>query len=409
MRISSSQVFNSGVQRLQDINVQQQKTQQQISSGKKVLKPSDDPVAATRILQLKQQLDQTDGFKKTISLSTNRLERQDSVLGSMNESIIRARELTINAGDGALNMDDRKSLATELRQVLDQMAGLANTKGPEGEYLYSGHKGQTQPFQKDASGSWVYQGDEGQRSVEIDNGVSLAVTDNGKRAFVDVPSDRPTFSTRASDRNTSEPPAAISTGMITDRETFEEFYPDDLVVKFDRDGDGNTVYNVTSRDTGRVFLENEPYQDGQPIAVAGMQFEVSGDPEAGDAFFVETAEKQGLLTTMEKLIHGLETHGDNSAGREALRDTIDQALANLDNGQTRALEVQSNVGTKLNTLKSTNEFLEDSDVLSKTVLSELEDLDYAEAISRLTQQTFVLQAAQQSFAQIARLSLFDSL
>ncbi|TVP54148.1 MAG: flagellar hook-associated protein 3 [Halomonadaceae bacterium] len=409
MRISSSQVFNSGIQRLQDSNVQQQKTQQQVASGKKLLTPSDDPVAATRILQLKQELTSSEQFKNNINLSTNRLQRQDSVLSSMNEGLIRVRELTIQAGDGALNMSDRKALATELRQVLDQMASLANTRGPDGEYLYSGHKGQTQPFQQDSGGKWVYQGDEGRRSVEIDKGVSLAVTNNGKEAFVDVPSDRPTFSTRGSEANSAQPPASISTGMIIDREQFEDFYPDDLVVKFDRDASGNTVYSINSRDTGRELVSNAPYQSGQPIAAAGMQFEVEGDPEAGDAFFVETSKKQGILTTVEKLIHGLENHQDNSAGRDALRDTIDQALANLDNGQNRALEIQSSVGTRLNTLESTGNFLGDSDLLTREVLSGLEDLDYAEAISRLTQQTFVLQAAQQSFAQISRLSLFDSL
>ncbi|MDX1590117.1 MAG: flagellar hook-associated protein FlgL [Oleiphilaceae bacterium] len=409
MRISTSQVFDSGVQRLQDINVQQQKTQQQVATGKKLLTPSDDPVASTRILQLKQELSSTEQFKDNINLSRSRLERQDSVLSTVNESIIRVRELTIQAGDGALSSQDRKTLAVELRQVLDQMASQANTQGADGEYLFAGHKGQTQPFQKDNAGNWVYQGDEGQRSVEIDKGVTLPVTNNGKQTFVDIPSDRPTFATRASEANTANPPASISAGIVTDRETFEDFHPDDLVVKFDRDAGGNTVYSVHSRDTGRQLVDGAPYESGQPITVAGMQFEVQGEPEPGDAFFVETTDSQGLLTTVEKLIEGLEKHPDSPEGRVALRDTIDQTLANLDNGQNRALQVQSSVGTRLNTLEATEAFLEDSDLLSKETLSELEDLDYAEAISRLTQQGFVLQAARQSFAQIARLSLFDSL
>lgn len=409
MRISSSQVFNSGVQRLQDINVQQQKTQQQVASGKKLLTPSDDPVASTRILQLRQDLSSSDQFKDNINLSRSRLERQDSVLSSVNESIIRVQELTIQAGGGALNSEDRQTLARELRQVLDQMASQANAQGADGEYLYGGHQGQTQPFQKDGAGNWVYQGDEGQRSVSIDKGVTIPVTNSGKETFVDIPSDRPTFATRASEANTSQPPAGISTGIVSDRESFEDFYPDDLVVKFDRDGDGNPVYNVHSRETGRELVSNAPYESGQPVTVAGMQFEVQGEPEEGDAFFVETTEKQGLLTTVEKLIEGLEKHPDTPAGKEALGETIDQALANLSNGQARTLEVQSSVGTRLNTLESTEAFLEDSDLLSKETLSDLEDLDYAEAISRLTEQGFVLQAARQSFAQIARLSLFDSL
>ena len=409
MRISTSQVFNQGLQELQRINTDQARTQKQVATGKKILNPSDDPVASTRITQLKQQLAQGDQFVRNAELSKTRLERQDGVLSGFTESLARARELTIRAGDGALSKTDRESVATELRQVLDQMVSLANTRDAQGEYIFGGFRGEEAPFQKDISGNIEYRGDEGQRSVEIDNDVFVPVNDNGKQTFGAIPSDRPTFSTSANPRNEADPPARISTGVVTDRETFEEFYPDDLVVRFEKDGAGNTTYSVSNRDTGRVLVEDEPYTSGSPIQVEGVRFEVSGNPADGDSFFVETSQTQSVFGTMEKLIAGLETHPDNEAGRTALKDTVDQALANIDNAETRVLEVQSGVGTRLNTVESTVEFLKDSELLSRETLSDLEDLDYAEAISRLTQQNFVLQAAQQSFAQISRLSLFDSL
>lgn len=404
IRMSSSQIFNNNIQRLNELNTQQSRTQEQISTGKRVLNPSDDPVGATRILQLNQDLARSEQFGKNLDLSQNRLERQDSTLSSISDSINRARELTVNAGNGSLNMDDRKSIAGELSQLREQMASLANTRGPDGEYLYGGFKGQQQPFQKDASGSYRYMGDEGQRSVEIDNGVTLQVTNNGKETFVDVPSDRPTFDTKASSRNQAEPPATITTGMVTDREAFEEFHPDDIDIRINDDG----TYTARSRETGRE-LATDNFISGEPLNVNGVEFTISGDPEPGDSFSVETSEKQGLLTTMEKLIYSLENQPDTPEGRDALRDSLDGTLDNLDNARDQALTVQTDVGNRLNTISSTREFLEDSDMLSKKVLSDLEDLDYAEAISRLTQESFVLQAAQQSFAQIARLSLFDSL
>lgn len=409
MRISTSQIFNQGIQQFQNINSQQAKTQEQVASGKEILKPSDDPVGSTRIMRVKDDLSQDKQFMDTIEMTRTRLEREDDTLSGYTDALARARELMVNAGNGSLSQADRESLAGELRQVKDQMVNLANTRGPEGEHLFGGFQGSEKPFGEDVSGNIEYRGDEGERSVQIDSDVKLKVNDNGKETFESIPSDRPSFKTRASSSNEADPPAQISTGVVSDREEFEEFHPDDLVIEFDEDGSGNTTYSVKSRDTGRELVTDEDYVSGAPIEVKGVRVEVSGEPAVGDSFRVETGNQQSVFGTMEKMIEGLEKHPDTEAGREALKDTIDQGLANLDNAEERATQIHSGVGTRLNTLESTEQFLKDSEVLSKETLSELEDLDYAEAISRLTQQNFTLQAAQQSFAQISRLSLFDAL
>ena len=409
MRISTSQIFNQGIQQFQNINAQQARTQEQVATGKQVLKPSDDPVASTRILQLKDDLAQDENFLQNIDLTRTRLEREDTTLSSYTDALARARELMIQAGNGSLTQANREALATELRQVKDQVVNLGNTRGPDGEFLFGGFKGGEKPFGENVSGDIVYRGDEGHRSVQIDSGVTLKANDNGYETFVSVPSDRPTFKTRAASDNQADPPARISTGVVSDRDRFEELHSEDLVVEFDEDGSGNTIYNIRERDSGRQLVSGEDYVSGEPIQVEGMRFSVSGEPAVGDAFFIETGDQQSVFGTLEKVIEGLEAHPNTAAGREALADTIDQGLANIAKAEQRATEIQAGVGTRLNTLESTEQFLKDSELLSKETLSELEDLDYAEAISRLTQQNFTLQAAQQSFARISRLSLFDAL
>lgn len=406
MRISTSQIFNQGIQQFQNLNSQQARTQEQVATGKEILQPSDDPVASSRIVQLKDDLSRSGQYQDTLDLTQTRLEREDGTLSNYTDALARARELMVNAGSGSLSESDRESLAQELRQVKDQMVSLANTQGPEGEFLFGGHQGGEKPFGEDVSGNIEYRGDSGERSVEIDDGVKLKVNDNGRETFEAIPSDRPTFNTRASSGN--EGNARISTGVVSDREALESFHPDDLVVEF-ADNGGNTEYSVKSRETGETLVEDEDYTSGDPIEVKGMRFEVSGDPEAGDSFMVETGDQQSVFGTMEKMIEGLESHPNTSSGREALEDTIDQGLANLQNAEDRATEIQSGVGTRLNTVESTQEFLKDSDLLAEETLSDLEDVDYAEAVSRLQQQNFTLQAAQQSFAQVSRLSLFDAL
>ncbi|XOZ34384.1 flagellar hook-associated protein FlgL [Halomonadaceae bacterium KBTZ08] len=409
MRVSTSQIFNQGIQQFQNLNAQQARTQEQVATGKEILRPSDDPVASTRIVQLKDDLARSEQYQDTLDMTQTRLEREDGTLSSYTDALARTRELMVQAGSGSLSESDRGSIAQELKQVKEQMVSLANTQGPQGEFLFAGFQGGEKPFTEDVSGNIEYRGDSGERSVQIDDGVTIKVNDNGRETFEAIPSDRPTFNTRASDTNTGS--GRISTGVVADREEFESFYsggdyPEDLVVEF---SNGGNEFTVKSRKDGQEFISNQTYTSGNPIEVKGMRFEVSGDPDDGDAFVVETGDQQSIFGTMEKMIEGLETHPNTPEGREALEDTIDQGLANLQHAEDRATEIQSGVGTRLNTVESTKEFLKDSDLLAKETLSNLEDVDYAEAISRLTQQNFTLQAAQQSFAQISRLSLFDAL
>ncbi|MDX1635602.1 MAG: flagellar hook-associated protein FlgL, partial [Marinobacter sp.] len=312
IRISSQQVFQDGINRLQDLNSGLQKTQEQVSTGKKVNRPSDDPVAAARLLKLDQEVAQVNQYQRNVDLATNRLQQEESALADVTDLIQRVRELTVQAGNATLSSEDRTSVAAELRQRVEQLASLANTRDASGEYIFSGFKGGTQSFAQNVSGNWVYQGDEGQRKLEVDNGVAVAISDNGKKIFTDVAADRPTFTTEASPNN-AQPPARISTGMTLDQDVFETVYPDDLVVTIDP---GGATFSVATRTTPPVDLTpaapDNAYTSGEPIRVAGIQFEITG-ASAGDEFFIKTSEKQSLFASVEKLIYGLENQAKTPA------------------------------------------------------------------------------------------------
>ncbi|HCW90170.1 MAG TPA: flagellar hook-associated protein 3 [Marinobacter sp.] len=410
IRISSQQIFNGGINRLQNLNSQINNTQEQISTGKKVNKPSDDPVAAARILKLDQEVQRIETYKRNATLATNRLELEEGALSSATDILQRVRELTVQAGNGALSNNDRASLAAELRQRLDQLADVANTKDASGEHIFSGFQGETAAFGKNVSGSWVYQGDEGQRQLEIDDGVTVAISDHGKGIFSDVASAEPTFITSADPANASG--AQITTGAVEDQALFNDFYAGnkkDLVVEFQG---GN--YYVRERgvalDTtdSTTWLDTGTFNSGDPIVFQGARFEVIGDPQEGDRFNLQTAEKQSVFNTIEKIIYGLE-NDLRGPDAQTYQEMIANSLTNLDNAQESILLTQTDLGGRMNAVESTQQFLEDSGLYSKKIRSELEDLDYAEAISNLSFQSFVLQAAQQSFAQVSRLSLFDRL
>ncbi|EON92347.1 flagellar hook-associated protein FlgL [Marinobacter lipolyticus SM19] len=408
IRISSQQVFSGGINRLQDLNVGLNKTSEQISTGKRVNRPSDDPVAAARILKLDQELARVDTYQRNAQLADNRLKQEENALASSIDVIQRVRELTVQAGNGSLSQNDRNSIASELKERLDQLATIANTKDASGEYIFSGFQGNQQAFTKNVSGDWVYRGDEGQRVLEIDDGVTVPISDHGKGIFVDVQAAEPTFFAEASSSNTSG--ARISSGMVVDRAEFDLVYPDDIAISVVDDGAGGLEVQAFNRQTDAPLVVDPPaYTSGGSFEVAGAQVEIF-DAAIGDEFTLKTAQKQSAFTSIEKLIYGLENI-DKSApgGQDAYDDLIGNSLTNLDFAQESIIKKQTELGGRMNAVESTQSFLEDSSVYSNEIRSQLQDVDYAEAISNLSFQSFVLQAAQQSFAQVSRLSLFDRL
>lgn len=405
IRISSQQVFSGGISRLQELNANLNTTQQQISTGKKLNQASDDPVAAARILKLDQEVSRIETYQRNADLATNRLQQEESALTSALDLIQRVRELTVQAGNATLSQNDRLSIAEELEQRLDQLADIANTQDASGEYIFSGFLGGQPAYVKQPDGSWQYNGDEGQRILEIDDGVTVAISDHGKEIFEDVPA---AVSVKSS---------TVASGYISGlqleneqqlRDAFGGAVPDDLTVIVAADG-SVTVENRNQSPAVTLSTDPSPLQVGEEFSVAGLRMTVSEDTTAGE-FTLGINDRQSIFATIEKLISGLESIDKGTPEGSAAYDAlIAESLANLDNAQESLILKQTELGARMNAVESTQSFLEDSEYYAKEIRSELEDLDYAEAISNLSFQSFVLQAAQQSFAQVSRLSLFDVL
>jgi flagellar hook-associated protein 3 FlgL len=402
-RISSQQVFSGGINRLQDLNTTLNKTQQQISTGKKVNQPSDDPVAAARILKLDQEVKRIETYQRNADLADNRLQQEESALSSSVDIIQRIRELTVQAGNGALSVNDRQSISAELRERIDQLADVTNTQDASGEYIFSGFQGHQPAFVKEPDGTWHYNGDEGQRVLEIDDGVTVPISDPGKGIFVDVP--------RAITVKDFVPgTAGVTDGYISDlsldnaqslRTAFAPRVPDDLTVSVGA-ADAVTVTDASGNVLGSGTV-------GQSFKVAGVALTVN-DASNGDTFTIGVNDKQSVFASIENLIAGMDSIDKTTPKGQAAYDSlIAESLVNLDNAQESVTLKQTELGGRMNAVESTKGFLEDSAVYSKDIRSQLEDVDYAEAISNLSFQSFVLQAAQQSFARVSQLSLFDRL
>ncbi|WP_286222601.1 flagellar hook-associated protein FlgL [Marinobacter apostichopi] len=407
IRISSQQIFSGGINRLQELNSNLNSTQQQISTGKRVNTPSDDPVAAARILKLDQELSRVETYQRNVNLAENRLSQEESALESSIDIVQRVRELAVQAGNGALSAEDRRSISSELKERLGQLANVANTRDASGEYIFSGFQGSRQAFVQDAAGSWQYQGDEGQRVLEIDDGVTVPISDHGKGIFVSIP--KAITGVEAATNTTG---SYISGVELTDADALKSAFggavPNDI--RLTVNGAGEVVAENPNTIPATVLATNpSPALVGEEFEVAGIRATVS-DAAAGDEFTLAINDRQSMFKTIENLISGLDSLGKDSAKSSAQFDTlIADSLSNLDSAQESLVGKQTELGGRMNAVESTRNFLEDSSVYTNEIRSELQDVDYAEAISNLSFQSFVLQAAQQSFAQVSQLSLFDRL
>jgi len=308
MRISTSWAQHTAVNSILDQQSRLNQTQMQLSTGKKILTPSDDPAAAARIIDLNQSIKQTEQYQSNINAARQRLTLEDGVLQNATDILQRVNELGVQGLNATNSQSDRTAIAVEMEELNKQLVGLANTRNANGEHLFSGFKSATQPFSKNmAGGGYTYDGDLNQRSIQIDSDRKIADGDHGSNVF---------------GAPTGPLPATVpAPGSITN-----------------------------------------------------------------------------IFEAIDKFATDLRANAPDSASLDDISKSLEKMLT-----------VQSSVGTRLNVLDNQEGHNTDFVLDMKTVLSATEDLDYAEAISKFNLQTVSLQAAQQAFTQVKKLSLFNYL
>jgi flagellar hook-associated protein 3 FlgL len=412
VRFSTLQIHRQGLNGLLDVQAAATKTQQQISTGKRVLTPGDDPIAASRILQLSQELELNARYSTNASELQNRLEREDVALSSISDLLQRAQELVLQTGNGALAQEQRRFISIEIKGVVDSMAQTMNSRDGNGNYIFAGLNGSDQPYTRGGDGRYRYEGDEGQSSIQLGASSFIKANESGKRLFEDVPSSIASLNLVPNPTNKASPPAEIGSARVIDQSVFGAFYPEDVVIEFRPLNEVEPpalTFNVKQVSDGRVLKENQVFQSGELIEFAGAGVRVSGSPAVGDTFVVNSSQKKGLLATLEDFSVQLDNLGDSPGDRALLTESISSTLTNLTNAQTRLLEGQSSVGARLNLVESFKNSSADVRLATQASLSVLQDLDFAAAISQLSQETFILEAAQASFARVSGLTLFNFL
>lgn len=398
MRISSGSVFDTNVAMLNQQQTTLLHTNQQISTGRRMLTPADDPAASANVLQVAQADGSNTQYTTNRNAAKSSIGLSEAILQSVTAVIHDAKEMAVEAGNGALSPDDRKSIGTALQGRLDEMVALSNSTDGTGNYLFSGFQGKTIPFVNTAAGV-QYMGDDGQRKVQVSSSRQMPISDSGADIFMRIRSGNGKFVSEASENNTGS--ASVGQGSVTNPSLLTG-------TGYQLNFTSPTSYDVTDSHGWLVSRDNQ-YGSGEAIILPGMQISMMGTPATGDTFTVSMSANEGLFKTMSDLITALNT--TNPLGEAAtsgqLTSSLSKAMSGLDQGLDRVLTVRAALGARMNELDSLQATGEDLGLQYKQTLSTLQDLDYNKAISDLNRQTTSLTAAQKSFKQVAELSMFN--
>ncbi len=411
MRVSSDQMQRSALNSILDQQAKLSKIQTQVATGQRVVTPADDPISATAILDLKHALAVSDQQQRGLDSAKGRLQIEDTVLTSANDGLQRLRSIVIQAGNTSLNNDDRRYLSSEVDQILENLLGVANTTDSSGDYLFAGFMSDTLPFTKNSAGGFDYNGDDGQRFAQIGPSITLPDGDSGTAVFRAIKNGNGTFAT-AEGGNTgggaNQGSAVIDPGLVSGT-----YVPDTYTITFTvvpASSPPSYTYTVTDS-AAAVVAGPTAYVEGGSIdlSVVGIKTTIRGTPADGDTFTLSPSVNQDIFQTVRNVYDTLQSGFTDDASQAAYENALNRAFIDLDQGIRNILDIQVQVGARLNTIDQQFQNNDSYAAQLKETLSRVEDLDFPTAVSQMNLLLTSLQAAQQSFVRIQDLSLFNYL
>jgi flagellar hook-associated protein 3 FlgL len=395
LRISTAALYAQGLHGMLQQQQRVARTQQELVSDSKLLRGADDPAGMARAQRLDHALAALGQQDRNANLVQHRLRSQESALADVGSQLDRARELTVQANSGALSQQDRASIAVELREVRKELLAIANRDDGNGRRLFAGTRDGVIPF-ADNGGVVAYGGDDGRNTVEVAPDQWVADGDAGSEVFLRVRTGDGIVRGSADIANTGS--GVLQSSGVADHSAWGG---QPLQVEFTAADAWRVV------DAGGNTLATGTYVEGATISAGGMQLSLSGAPAPGDRFTIEPAPTRDVFATLQGLADALDAPV-STAGERARRDNlVGAALADIATAQDHMLALRSGTGSRLAALDSAADTRGASDLTLQQSLSELRDVDFAEAASRLSLQLTALEAAQKTMLRVQGLSLFD--
>ncbi|MGC4394842.1 flagellar hook-associated protein FlgL [Hydrogenophaga sp. T2] len=403
-RIATSNQYDRTVAQLGMRQTELARQQERMSTGKQVLKASDDPVAATLNEASRNRSSRLEADLRALNASRTSLQQAESGLAESGELMIKVKELLVSAGNGSYTDAERADIARQLEGLREQLITVANRTDSSGRTLYGGLGGNSVPFVDVYSPSGngvVFQGLRGQPAPG-DN--SLPQTLDGNAIWMRVPQGNGSFTLSVPTSNTGSVTTSLGEVTNTAALTGDNYRVDFAVVA------GVTQYTLTNTTTGTPVPGHVgvPYVSGATINADGLSFSMTGEPDAGDR--VDLAANTGPTSVFGVIENAVAALRYNGPGEQTFRtQELGRAMTEMESSLDSVLLARGRVGEWLNRADSQETLMKDRVVDLETEQSRLTDLDPVKGISDFQKQQLALDAAIKSYAQVQRLSLFNQI
>ncbi|HDX8374431.1 TPA: flagellar hook-associated protein FlgL [Aeromonas dhakensis] len=399
MRITTNMVYDRNISSLNSANERLSTAYEQLMTGNKFKTAGEDPSGMSQKLALTKEIDLFKQYGVNGSLLENSLGHEETVLTALNTAMTSAQTLIQKANDSAVGYEDRQAIASELEGLQKQMFDLMNSKNSQGEYIFGGNQSKTQPFIQDASGNYIFQGDTGQRKIQVSPTVQIAANDSGFNLFEIVP-------TR---RTSSAGSANIQVG-VADQGHFDSFYrnnydPSLASNQYTVNTIAGTPDTYEIRDGGGTLLQSGDYVAGNKIPFNGLALTLSL-PAGGAAqnFVLDPPQNNNILDGMSDFITALR---DPNITPDTFQLKVADATAHMKNARLNVDQGLGEIGGRMNGLEQVMGSNEGLSTLNQQARAKVSEADLYEVIATLSKEDAALSATQLSFSKISKLTLFD--
>jgi flagellar hook-associated protein 3 FlgL len=396
----STQTFQTNaVDSIEALETAISKTQTELSTGVKLQNAADNPAAMVQVNQLNTQLSASQQYVSNGNLVGANLKLEEQALTNATNVLQSVQSLADEANNSSLSGTQLQDIGTQLSQQLQQLVSIGNSTDSNGNYLFSGYANSTQPFAQDSSGV-TYSGADEASQVQVGENQFVSTGDTGSSVFMNVPAGNGTFTTAAAATNTGS--GSIGPGSVTSATEWQA-----AAATYTVTFTSPTQYQVTTGPAGSPTVVTQGTYDstaGGTIAFNGIQVAMNGEPAAGDQFTVAPAGTSSAFATVQSLITTLNSTSLTSGQRTT---QISQAIEQISAAVNNLNDAQASVGARINSVTASQSSEQSNQTDYQTQISNLSQTDYAAATSQLSSEEVALQAAEDSYASLAKLSLFN--
>lgn len=418
-RIGSANTYDNALRNLSNRQSALVNLQDNLTSGKRVVRASDDPTGAAQAERAQTRLERVKSDQRALESQRNSIAAAESTLGDITSAMQNFRELVVSAGDAGYSAAERRTVALQLTGLRDQIFAMSNRADSNGLPLFSALGSALTPFvgPNAPPQDYNFKGLPGQSAATE---VSIPFSLDGDAAFMNQPGRDGIYNVTVAsatglipvDRTLQTNNMTVTNPNLVNGSAYSIAITgiDTTTVP----GTTTVTYNVTETPNvgGPIPVQSASYPTittgdkagTGSFAVTGMpglSMSISGTPAVGDV--VTVGASPSLFSILDDAIRNIGEAGNNNAAAQA----ISQALNNIDKGMERVSAVRGRAGDLLNRADTITSNQDKRAIQLESDRSRAEDLDMIQGFANFQTQQTGYQAALQSYAQVQKLSLFN--